>query len=92
MERNEKHMDMGEEENVRPSISGATVNGGSPERNLYIDHKAERKLILKLDAHIAPIVMLLYLIAFLDRYYSIEEVGQADRQIEHRLRQCSRAN
>ena len=91
MERNEKLMDMGEEDNVRPSISGATVNGAT-ERNLYIDHKDEKKLILKLDIHIAPIVMVLYLIAFLDRYSFIKDSGQTDRQIEYRLRQCSRVN
>lgn len=32
-----------------------------------IDHVAERKLVRKLDLHIVPIVMLLYLFSFLDR-------------------------
>ena len=32
-----------------------------------IDHEAERKLVRKLDLHIIPIVMLLYLFSFLDR-------------------------
>lgn len=32
-----------------------------------IDHVAEQKLVRKLDLHIIPIVMLLYLFSFLDR-------------------------
>jgi len=56
-------------EQVRKLSSSATI-GGTSERNLYIDGKVERKLLLKLDLYIAPIVMLLYLIAFLDRYPS----------------------
>lgn len=34
---------------------------------LEIDHVAERKLVRKLDSHIVPMVMLLYLFSFLDR-------------------------
>jgi len=55
-----------DEEKVRKSMSGATVGLGS-EQLLYIDPQEEKKLLLKLDIHIAPIVMILYLIAFLDR-------------------------
>ena len=47
--------------------STATTLGESSEANLVIDPKDERKLLWKLDVHIAPIVMILYLIAFLDR-------------------------
>ena len=32
----------------------------------YIDHVKERKLVRKLDLHIIPVVMLLYLLSFLD--------------------------
>lgn len=32
-----------------------------------IDAEAERKLVRKLDLHIVPVVMLLYLLSFLDR-------------------------
>ena len=35
--------------------------------NIEIDHVAERKLVRKLDWHIIPITMLLYLLSFLDR-------------------------
>ncbi|KAF2664406.1 putative MFS transporter [Microthyrium microscopicum] len=35
--------------------------------NIQIDHHAEAKLIRKLDLHIIPITMLLYLLSFLDR-------------------------
>ena len=38
--------------------------GGSPE----IDPVKEKKLVRKLDFHIVPVVMLLYLLSFLDRY------------------------
>lgn len=37
--------------------------GGPPE----IDRVKERKLVRKLDLHIVPVVMLLYLLSFLDR-------------------------
>lgn len=49
----------------------------SDEKNSYplhegghaeIDRAAERKLLRKLDLHIVPVVMLLYLLSFLDRY------------------------
>jgi hypothetical protein len=67
MDKNEKIEFIPEAENVRKSSSGTTI-GGVSERNLYIDRKEELKLLFKLDIHIAPIVMVLYLIAFLDRY------------------------
>ena len=34
---------------------------------LEIDHDAENRLVRKLDLHIIPVVMLLYLLSFLDR-------------------------
>ena len=37
------------------------------ETLIEIDHAAERRLVRKLDLHIIPIVMLLYLFSFLDR-------------------------
>lgn len=37
--------------------------GGHPE----IDPAKEKKLVRKLDFHIIPVVMLLYLLSFLDR-------------------------
>lgn len=33
-----------------------------------IDHLSENRLVRKLDFHIIPFVMLLYLFSFLDRY------------------------
>ena len=59
-------MNTTDDEKVRKSMSGATFGVGS-EQNLDIDPQDEKKLLFKLDIHIAPIVMLLYLIAFLDR-------------------------
>jgi hypothetical protein len=69
MENNEKLTSAPEngDEQVRKLSSSATI-GGTSERNLHIDGKVEQKLLLKLDLYIAPVVMLLYLIAFLDRY------------------------
>lgn len=40
------------------------------ESFVEIDHAAEKRLISKLDIHIIPIVMLLYLFSFLDRQVS----------------------
>lgn len=46
-------------------------DSGSPrksdEKAVEIDHLAEILLVRKLDLHIIPIVMLLYLFSFLDR-------------------------
>ena len=42
----------------------------SPKSSLEsdpIDHVAEKKLVRKLDLHIVPVIMLLYLLSFLDR-------------------------
>ncbi|KAL9106974.1 MAG: hypothetical protein Q9227_008097 [Pyrenula ochraceoflavens] len=41
--------------------------GKESDREVYVDVEAERKLIWKLDVHIVPMVMLLYLLSFLDR-------------------------
>lgn len=43
-----------------------TLDDGLPT----IDKKKERQLVRKLDRYIVPVVMLLYLLSFLDRYYS----------------------
>ena len=40
--------------------------------NVEIDHIAEKKLVRKLDLYIIPVVMLLYLLSFLDRYVVVE--------------------
>jgi hypothetical protein len=66
MDQSEKETVAQGGEHLRMSTSGTIVDDGS-EHNLYIEPKEENKLLLKLDLHIAPIVMILYLIAFLDR-------------------------
>ena len=38
------------------------------EEQLDIDKELEKRLVRKLDVHIIPIIMLLYLLSFLDRY------------------------
>ena len=49
------------------------VTGGDTPKRGYeggdpgIDPAKERKLVRKLDFHIVPVVMLLYLLSFLDR-------------------------
>jgi len=85
MDHNEK-LQVEQDERAR-SLSGATV-GVEPEQKLHIDRKEENKLLLKLDAHIAPVVMILYLIAFLDRYFA--DFADFDSQIEHRICECPR--
>lgn len=44
---------------------------GSPAdeaaEGVEIDHASEKKLVRKLDRHIIPLIMLLYLLSFLDR-------------------------
>ena len=67
MDQQEKDARSVDNDNVRTS-SGDTIVANHVEQNLYIDPKDERKLLMKMDLHIAPVVMLLYLIAFLDRY------------------------
>ena len=49
------------------AVAPAGYEGGSPD----IDPAKEKKLVRKLDAHIIPVVMLLYLLSFLDRYVLI---------------------
>lgn len=44
-----------------------TLDDGLPA----IDKKKERQLVRKLDRYIVPVVMLLYLLSFLDRYFSM---------------------
>lgn len=48
-----------------------TLDDGLPA----IDKKKERQLVRKLDRYIIPVVMLLYLLSFLDRYHSIHLNG-----------------
>ncbi|KAL9123130.1 MAG: hypothetical protein Q9187_000319 [Circinaria calcarea] len=47
------------------SSQGPSSEAGSEE--IEIDHNAEKRLVRKLDLHIIPVVMLLYLLSFLDR-------------------------
>ncbi|KAL8668544.1 MAG: hypothetical protein Q9168_006826 [Polycauliona sp. 1 TL-2023] len=57
---------MDEEKSVRPAPSPDFIDkqaGDVPE----IDHVAEKKLVRKLDLHIIPFMMMLYLFSFLDR-------------------------
>lgn len=43
------------------------VEGGIETGEIHIDPKKEQKLIRKMDLHILPFVVLLYLFSFLDR-------------------------
>lgn len=53
---NERHGGLAEE-----------VSAGKSPYADYSDPAAERKLVRKLDRHIIPVIMLLYLLSFLDR-------------------------
>jgi hypothetical protein len=68
MEQDEKYAHPAEVEDARRTSTATALHKG--QDRLHIDHKDEKKLVLKLDIHIASIVMILYLIAFLDRYSS----------------------
>lgn len=48
-------------------VGDSTKETSSPEPELIIDEKTEQKLVWKLDIHILPFVVLLYLFSFLDR-------------------------
>ncbi|KIW64783.1 hypothetical protein, variant [Phialophora macrospora] len=50
-----------------PTTTSADAPFSSDDGSLHIDYAAERKLVHKLDLHIMPIIMLLYLFSFLDR-------------------------
>jgi hypothetical protein len=71
MDKNMEQKTHTDNEKVRKSMSGARVGGGS-EQSLHIDPQEEKKLLFNLDIHIAPIVMILYLIAFLDRFRFVQ--------------------
>lgn len=51
----------------KPSLLYDSIGKHAAEP-LEIDHVAENKLVAKLDKFIIPIVMMLYLFSFLDRY------------------------
>ena len=57
---------MGKQSQTLPdeSLSAEDADSSIPEE---IDHAAEKRLVRKLDLYIVPLVMLLYLLSFLDR-------------------------
>ncbi|KAL8850232.1 MAG: hypothetical protein Q9221_004831 [Calogaya cf. arnoldii] len=57
---------MDQEKTIQPTPS-LELNGKHAADVPKIDHVAEKKLVRKLDLHIIPIIMLLYLFSFLDR-------------------------
>ncbi len=65
-------------QDVKPTPT--KLEDGEPDRQSStdsdIDLEAEKKLVRKLDWHIVPMVMLLYLFSFLDRFvrYSVTSV------------------
>ena len=73
MQHDPSHKPVVEKENITDQLHAhglsPTASGEKhcdPE-TLGIDHVSERKLVRKLDLHIVPVVMLLYLLSFLDR-------------------------
>ncbi|KAI9685307.1 MAG: hypothetical protein M1822_004680 [Bathelium mastoideum] len=55
------------DENAAIKANKAEYSAEGPVEFLEIDAQAEKRLVLKLDLHIVPMVMLLYLFSFLDR-------------------------
>ena len=61
---------------ISPDIEMRDPSQGSPRKEISetlveIDHAAENRVVRKMDLHIIPIVMLLYLFSFLDRQESL---------------------
>lgn len=46
--------------------AGKWPDGGNPEPSIH-DEEKEKRLIRKIDTHVLPFVVLLYLFSFLDR-------------------------
>lgn len=55
-------------------LEGTAANGADVVDS-GIDHQFEKRLVKKLDRHIVPIIMLLYLFSFLDRYVHTRGIG-----------------
>ena len=50
---------------LKKSSNGFPADKGV--NGVEIDHAADKRLVHKLDRHIIPLIMLLYLLSFLDR-------------------------
>jgi len=81
MDYDERFRNRKKRENVRKTSSATTLRDG--QERVHIDHEVEKKLVLKLDFHIKPIVMMVYLITFFDTHYVLDKANS--REIEHRL-------
>lgn len=63
-------------ENDREAVSqeegekGATASGHG---DLTLGGKREKKLVLKMDLHLIPLIMLLYTFSFLDKYVTLSK-------------------
>ena len=60
-------LDVIEKRPIAPTENGVNIN----DDHIAIDHVAEQKVVHKLDRHIVPMIMLLYLFSFLDRRVSL---------------------
>lgn len=66
------------DEETSTSRDGASAQDGSPGATVEIDPAKEKVLIRKIDAHVIPLVVLLYLFSFLDRGASRLRIAMLD--------------
>ena len=59
--------------------NGLAGDKACQESYTSIDHVLEKKLVRKLDIHIVPVVMLLYLLSFLDRSVASMEIERTTK-------------
>lgn len=59
-------MDMDDKPKALQNVS-ATEDSLDGTLDVYVDSKAQKKLLLKLDLYLAPIITLIFLCAYLDR-------------------------
>ena len=55
------------DEEASASPNAASVKDDSPSAQVEIDPAKEKALLRKIDAHVVPFIVLLYLFSFLDR-------------------------
>jgi hypothetical protein len=60
-------MDLPVKSELQEGIEPVTVHPSMGDTMLYVDAEREKKLLLKLDIYIAPVMTLIFLAAYLDR-------------------------
>lgn len=58
---------MSEKDSSKGSLALQSINARYIDKDASIDSKKEARLVRKIDAHLLPIFIALYLLSFLDR-------------------------